>query len=207
MPPASLTSFAVSFTLSLRSTAISFAPSLVNSSEAARPMPLPAPVMMTDLPSRRPMCFSPLAMPTSAAAARIQTGFQTSEISQDTKVTRDDLCSDVQRRRTVLRSLRDVRSGKPKSSPRGGSGCVMRRCAVTVATSTVRRISPATPATPKCSRRSPEDPAARRGLVCKQPHAHAPDRGSALGRGLSEACKHGLQESLRRTTSRPMAGG
>ena len=40
VPPASLTSFAVSLTLSLRSTAISFAPSLVNSSEAARPMPL-----------------------------------------------------------------------------------------------------------------------------------------------------------------------
>jgi hypothetical protein len=30
----------------------------VNKSEAARPMPLPAPVMMTDLPSRRPMSFS-----------------------------------------------------------------------------------------------------------------------------------------------------
>ena len=36
----------------------SFAPSFVNSSDAARPMPLPAPVMMTDLPSRRPMTFS-----------------------------------------------------------------------------------------------------------------------------------------------------
>jgi hypothetical protein len=32
----------------------------VNSSEAARPMPLPAPVMMTDLPSRRPMKLSVL---------------------------------------------------------------------------------------------------------------------------------------------------
>jgi hypothetical protein len=31
---------------------------LVNSSDAARPMPLPAPVMMTDLPSSRPMSFS-----------------------------------------------------------------------------------------------------------------------------------------------------
>jgi hypothetical protein len=30
----------------------------VNRSDAARPMPLPAPVMMTDLPSRRPMGFS-----------------------------------------------------------------------------------------------------------------------------------------------------
>ena len=58
VPPASLTSLAVSFTPSLRSTMISFAPSLVNSSDAARPMPLPAPVMMTDLPSRRPMSFS-----------------------------------------------------------------------------------------------------------------------------------------------------
>ena len=36
------------------------APSLVKRSEAARPMPLPAPVMMTDLPSSRPMSF-PLA--------------------------------------------------------------------------------------------------------------------------------------------------
>src|ERR1700730_2682174 len=60
VPPASLTSLAVSFTLSLRSTAISRAPSFVNNNEAARPMPLPAPVMMTDLPSRRPMLFSPL---------------------------------------------------------------------------------------------------------------------------------------------------
>src|SRR3954454_1679817 len=58
VPPASLTSFAVSCTLSLRSTAISFAPSFVNNSDAARPMPLPAPVMMTDLPSRRPISFS-----------------------------------------------------------------------------------------------------------------------------------------------------
>jgi hypothetical protein len=33
---------------------------LLNNNEAARPMPLPAPVMMTDLPSRRPMHFSPL---------------------------------------------------------------------------------------------------------------------------------------------------
>jgi hypothetical protein len=30
----------------------------VNSSDAARPMPLPAPVMMTDLPSRRPITLS-----------------------------------------------------------------------------------------------------------------------------------------------------
>jgi len=45
-------------TPSVRSTAISFAPSFVNSSDAARPMPLPAPVMMTDLPSRRPMKLS-----------------------------------------------------------------------------------------------------------------------------------------------------
>src|SRR3954469_8916647 len=60
VPPASLTSFAVSFTASLRSTAISFAPSLVNNKEAARPMPLAAPVMITDLPSRRPMGFAPV---------------------------------------------------------------------------------------------------------------------------------------------------
>ena len=49
-----------------RSTAISLAPSLVNSSEAARPMPLPAPVMMTDLPSRRPMRFSLFSYDSSA---------------------------------------------------------------------------------------------------------------------------------------------
>ena len=47
VPPAALTRFAVSLTPSLRSTAISLAPSFVNNSDAARPMPLPAPVMMT----------------------------------------------------------------------------------------------------------------------------------------------------------------
>src|SRR4029079_11502328 len=57
-PPASLTSFAVSLTPSVLSTATSFAPSLVNSRDAARPMPLPAPLITTDLPSRRPMSFS-----------------------------------------------------------------------------------------------------------------------------------------------------
>ena len=62
VPPDSLTSLAVSITLSLRSTMTSLAPSLENSSEAARPMPLPAPVMMTDLPSRRPMSFSLAAL-------------------------------------------------------------------------------------------------------------------------------------------------
>ena len=41
---------------------------------------------------------------------------------------------------------------------------------------------------------------------CKQPEAHASDRGSDLGRGLSEACKHDAGEGLRRTTSRRMAG-
>ena len=56
-PPALRTRSTVSFTPSVRSTAISFAPSLVKSREAARPMPLPAPVMMTDLPSSRPMSF------------------------------------------------------------------------------------------------------------------------------------------------------
>src|SRR5690242_17942179 len=50
----------VSLTPSVRSTAINLAPSFVNSSEAARPMPLPAPVIMTDLPSRRPIKLSPL---------------------------------------------------------------------------------------------------------------------------------------------------
>ena len=62
VPPASLTSFAVSFTPSARSTMMSFAPSLENSTDAARPMPLPAPVMTTDLPSRRPMSFSLIVM-------------------------------------------------------------------------------------------------------------------------------------------------
>ena len=61
VPPALRTCSTVSLTPSVRSTAISLAPSLVNSSEAARPMPLPAPVMMTDLPSRRPMNFSLIA--------------------------------------------------------------------------------------------------------------------------------------------------
>jgi hypothetical protein len=41
---------------------MSFAPSLENSTDAARPMPLPAPVMTTDLPSRRPMSFSLIVM-------------------------------------------------------------------------------------------------------------------------------------------------
>src|SRR5260370_5083683 len=59
VPPALRTCSTVSLTPSARSTAISLAPSLVNSSDAARPMPLPAPVMMTDLPSRRPMHFLP----------------------------------------------------------------------------------------------------------------------------------------------------
>src|ERR1700753_1271217 len=59
VPPAFFTNATVSFTPSARSTAISFAPSFVNNNEAARPMPLPAPVMMTDLPSRRPMHFLP----------------------------------------------------------------------------------------------------------------------------------------------------
>src|SRR5262245_24992298 len=58
VPPALRTSSTVSLTPSVLSTAINFAPSLVNMSDAARPMPLPAPVMMTDLPSRRPMTFS-----------------------------------------------------------------------------------------------------------------------------------------------------
>jgi len=58
VPPALRTCSTVSLTPSVLSTAISFAPSLVNSSDAARPMPLPAPVMMTDLPSRRPMTCS-----------------------------------------------------------------------------------------------------------------------------------------------------
>src|SRR5882724_2482447 len=61
VPPASPTSLAVSFTPSARSTITSLAPSLANNTDAARPMPLPAPVMMTDLPSRRPMNLSLLA--------------------------------------------------------------------------------------------------------------------------------------------------
>src|ERR1700742_1876383 len=58
MPPAFVTWATVSLTPSVRSTAITLAPSFVHSTEAARPMPEPAPVMMTDLPSRRPMDFS-----------------------------------------------------------------------------------------------------------------------------------------------------
>jgi hypothetical protein len=61
VPPDSLTSFAVCCTLSLRSTATSFAPSFANSSEAARPMPLPAPVMMTDFAFEAAHMFLPVA--------------------------------------------------------------------------------------------------------------------------------------------------
>ena len=68
-------------------------------------------------------------------------------------------CSDVQRRRTVLKGFRDVQSDKSvvrnrQRSRRAGGGCVMRRCARTAAASTARRISAATPATARCSRRS-----------------------------------------------------
>jgi hypothetical protein len=48
----------VSSTASVLSTAISFAPSRVKISDAARPMPEPAPVMTADLPSRRPIYSS-----------------------------------------------------------------------------------------------------------------------------------------------------
>jgi len=69
-------------TPSARSTAISLAPSLVNNSEAARPMPLPAPVMMTDLPSRRPIGFSLAAFIFGTCRrAEFQTGFQTPDIT------------------------------------------------------------------------------------------------------------------------------
>src|SRR5580698_8468065 len=46
---------AVSATLSARSTQTRLAPSRANSREAARPMPLPAPVMTAVRPWRRPM--------------------------------------------------------------------------------------------------------------------------------------------------------
>ena len=46
-------------------------------SDAARPMPLPAPVMMTDLPSRRPMSFSLECYAVSLPPYGIQTRFQT----------------------------------------------------------------------------------------------------------------------------------
>ena len=39
-----------------------------------------------------------------------------------------------------------------------------------------------------------KDPAAQRGLVCKQSEAHASDRGRDLGRGLSEARGHAARE-------------
>ena len=44
----------------------------VDRSEAARPMPLPAPVMMTDLPSRRPMSFSLVAFVSLLSALAAQ---------------------------------------------------------------------------------------------------------------------------------------
>jgi hypothetical protein len=85
MPPASLTSFAVSFTLSLRSTAISFAPSFVNSNDAARPIPLPAPVMTTDLPSSRPIELLPDRVVVGACRlTEFQTRFQTSNALETT---------------------------------------------------------------------------------------------------------------------------
>src|SRR5262245_5899368 len=92
MPPASATSFAVSLTPSVLSTAISLAPSFVNSSDAARPMPLPAPVITTDLPSRRPMSFSLQLLAPALAGSR--------NFKQDFKrqVTCGNECTDVGRR-------------------------------------------------------------------------------------------------------------
>src|SRR5690606_21066919 len=55
LPPASATILAVSFTASALSAMTSRAPSLANSSALARPMPLAAPVMTAERPSRRPM--------------------------------------------------------------------------------------------------------------------------------------------------------
>ena len=75
------------FTLSLRSTMMSFAPSLENSSEAARPMPLPAPVMMTDLPSRRPMCFSLQLSCGRGQLAALRNSNKVSNADKSTEVT------------------------------------------------------------------------------------------------------------------------
>src|SRR5580698_6866738 len=68
---------AVSATLSARSTQTTRAPSCAKSSEAARPMPLPAPVMTAVRPWRRPM-ECPYALPVSGrfggAAGRCDDG-------------------------------------------------------------------------------------------------------------------------------------
>src|SRR3981189_854394 len=78
VPPASPTSLAVSFTPSARSTITSLAPSLANRIEAARPRPLPAPVVMPALPSRRPMNLSLVVLcGRRLPPCGIQTRFQT----------------------------------------------------------------------------------------------------------------------------------
>ncbi len=51
-----------------------------------------------------------------------------------------------------------------------------------------------------------EDPAAQRGLVFEQSHAHASDRGGDLGRRIPEARGDDLGNSFRRTESRRLAG-
>ena len=99
VPPALRTCSTVSLTPSVRSTAISFAPSLVNSSDAARPMPLPAPVMMTDLPSRRPMAVSLIKLKRIAA-------FSPCGIFKQDLKRRSDL-----RRRVLSRTTRDSIEG------------------------------------------------------------------------------------------------
>ena len=51
-----------------------------------------------------------------------------------------------------------------------------------------------------------KNPAARCGLGCEQPQAHASDRGCDLGGRFSKACDDGQGGGLRRTASRRMAG-
>src|SRR5947209_4848531 len=102
VPPAFRICATVSLTPSARSIAINLAPSLVNRSEAARPMPLPAPVMMTDLPSRRPMRYSLGVL--VCRFAEFQTRFQT---SNSLEAAFRLAYSDTQ---TVLKGFGDVQS-------------------------------------------------------------------------------------------------
>ena len=91
-------------------------------------------------------------------------------------------------------------------SRRAGGGCVTRRCAATAATSTARPTSPATRRDREVFEAVAKILPRNAVWVCEQSDAHAPDRGSDLGRGLSEAGRHAVGSRLRRAASRPMAG-
>src|SRR4051794_10785213 len=206
VPPESLTSFAVSFTLSLRSTAINLAPSLANSPHAARPMPLPAPVMMTDLPSRRPMVFS-LCLKRAPPCGILPRAARRSDLRPRalsrtaTATLLKGLC-DVQSRQTVCRSARRAkgrgRDALVVGAPRAGAR--RRRQYLRPKRHAVRLHRP------RGVRRGRQGVAAQRAVVCLKTAAHPSDSSSDMGGRLPQTGRDALRGRPQRAASRRLAG-